>query len=574
MTSRWPRTADAVVVGGGTIGAWCAWFLARGRPRRRRPRRGSAPSARAPARARPAWSGPRAAPRRPCGSACSAATSTPASRSGSASTPASSPRATSCRASPSARSPRRTPGSPCSRALGLDVRWVGPDELDDLNPAMARGKTRGGSYAPGDGYIDPPRNVLAYTAALFTSGVRVLERTAFTGLLRDGDRVDRRRDDRRRDRHGTRRAHRRPDPGRGGPGGRRTDPGRRCPAPGRGHAAAPGPGARPAADGLRRGVRDLLAARGGRRPLGDEQPRRAAGRGRRVRLGLLRHRCAAGWRELLPATADLGLRKAWAATIDYTPDHLPILGPLIADGGPVPGTVVAAAGGHGMMWGPARLEGRRRPRRGRRHRRPRRHRPRAGPVRRARPQPARARPDRASVPPERVLTSGRDDEGVHGDDPVPPHHERVDVDRLQQVAELVGQLGERHHRGDQGLGGEGGAAAVPGQQLRRGAAGRPARPRARSSTGGSATDRSASSSTSEPPAATSTSGPTRGSRHIPSATSTPPGTSGCTTTDGPSRPARSAYAAATAARSPRCRRTPSTSSLWWTSGSAVLRTTG
>jgi sarcosine oxidase subunit beta len=56
---------------------------------------------------------------------------------------------------------------------------------------------------------------------------------------------------------------------------------------------------------------------------------------------------------LLPATADLGLRKAWAATIDYTPDHLPILGPLLADGGPVSGTVVAAAGGHGMMWGPA-----------------------------------------------------------------------------------------------------------------------------------------------------------------------------------------------------------------------------
>ena len=63
------------------------------------------------------------------------------------------------------------------QALGLDVRWVGPDELDDLNPAMARGMTMGGSYAPGDGYIDPPRNVLAYTAALFTAGVRVVERT-------------------------------------------------------------------------------------------------------------------------------------------------------------------------------------------------------------------------------------------------------------------------------------------------------------------------------------------------------------------------------------------------------------
>jgi sarcosine oxidase subunit beta len=57
--------------------------------------------------------------------------------------------------------------------------------------------------------------------------------------------------------------------------------------------------------------------------------------------------------ELVPLTAQLGLRKTWAATIDYTPDHLPILGPLITESGPVAGTTVAAAGGHGMMWGPA-----------------------------------------------------------------------------------------------------------------------------------------------------------------------------------------------------------------------------
>lgn len=55
---------------------------------------------------------------------------------------------------------------------------------------------------------------------------------------------------------------------------------------------------------------------------------------------------------LLPATHDLDLRKAWAATIDFTPDHLPILGPAITGDGAVAGTVVAAAGGHGMMWGP------------------------------------------------------------------------------------------------------------------------------------------------------------------------------------------------------------------------------
>jgi sarcosine oxidase subunit beta len=55
---------------------------------------------------------------------------------------------------------------------------------------------------------------------------------------------------------------------------------------------------------------------------------------------------------LLPATAGIGLRRAWAATIDYTPDHLPIIGPLLREYGPVSGTVVASAGGHGMMWGP------------------------------------------------------------------------------------------------------------------------------------------------------------------------------------------------------------------------------
>ena len=60
--------------------------------------------------------------------------------------------------------------------------------------------------------------------------------------------------------------------------------------------------------------------------------------------------------ELLPGLKGLGLRRTWAATIDYTPDHLPILGPLLTDDGPVEGTVVASPAGHGMMWGPAVAE--------------------------------------------------------------------------------------------------------------------------------------------------------------------------------------------------------------------------
>ena len=84
---------------------------------------------------------------------------------------------------------------------------------------------------------------------------------------------------------------------------------------------------------------------------GMSNPDEAPGRAREFDWGYyeqMRARVAT----LFPATAGLGVRRAWAATIDYTPDHLPLLGPLLTDAGPVAGTVVAGAGGHGMMWGP------------------------------------------------------------------------------------------------------------------------------------------------------------------------------------------------------------------------------
>ena len=57
--------------------------------------------------------------------------------------------------------------------------------------------------------------------------------------------------------------------------------------------------------------------------------------------------------DFVPLTRGLGLRKIWAATIDYTPDHLPILGPAMRpDGSVIEGVTIASAAGHGMMWGP------------------------------------------------------------------------------------------------------------------------------------------------------------------------------------------------------------------------------
>ena len=56
---------------------------------------------------------------------------------------------------------------------------------------------------------------------------------------------------------------------------------------------------------------------------------------------------------LVPLTAGLGLRRAWSATIDFTPDHLPIIGAALNSAPGYDRVVVASAGGAGMMWGPA-----------------------------------------------------------------------------------------------------------------------------------------------------------------------------------------------------------------------------
>lgn len=345
-----PRTADVVVVGGGTIGAWCAWFLARSGTSVllvEADRLGMGASSRAAGMVR-AQGGTEAA----------------------------------VRLGMFSRSFYRSQQDdigidsgfveqgyfmPCftegevevaheriamQRALGLDVRWVGPDEVDAMNPAMAPGQTLGASYAADDGYIDPPLNVLAYTTALFTSGVRVAERTACTGLVIDGDRVT-----------GVQTTAGTVSTSRvvltGGPRlgalGRRL--GMRIPSGGARHqvvSTAPHPEL--AADRLPM-VFDLPSGIYWR-PAGDggvlwgmSNPDEAPGEAHDFDWAYydrMRTRVAT----LLPATSGLGLRRAWAATIDYTPDHLPILGPGLVDDAPVLGTTVAAAGGHGMMWGP------------------------------------------------------------------------------------------------------------------------------------------------------------------------------------------------------------------------------
>ncbi len=239
------------------------------------------------------------------------------------------------------------------QSLGLDVEWLSSDDIDNRATGLAPGVTLGASYAPGDGYIDAPRNVLAYTAALTACGVDVRERCAFTGLRTSGGRVV-----------GVDTSEGPIDTGRvvltGGPQlaevGARA--GARIPAGGTRHqvvVTAPltelDVNELPMVFDVTSGIYWRPGEAGGLL-WGMSNPNELPGVAKDFDNAYF-HTALDRIETLFPAVIGLGLRRTWAATIDYTPDHLPILGPLITGDGPVEGTVVASAAGHGMMWGPA-----------------------------------------------------------------------------------------------------------------------------------------------------------------------------------------------------------------------------
>jgi sarcosine oxidase, subunit beta len=239
------------------------------------------------------------------------------------------------------------------QAEGLPVHWLSADEAVRIVPALARDGHRGGSYLETDGAIDPPRNVRAYSLAMQAAGVELLERTGFRGLVLDGSRV----------------VGVETDAGpiatervllTGGPTLR--DVGRlaglRIPAGAARHTVAVLEAHDAFAVERMPMVFDIGAGLYWRLEEGgllfgwsdpDEQP----GEARVIDWGAFER-----WRERLagfvPVTRGLGVRRIWCATIDYTPDHLPILGPAVTPAGErIDGVTVASAGGHGMMWGPA-----------------------------------------------------------------------------------------------------------------------------------------------------------------------------------------------------------------------------
>ena len=346
-----PATADAVVVGGGTVGAWCAYFLRRSGLERvvllEKRTLGEGASSRAAGIVRTQG-----------GSAWAVQLGEWSRRFylgqrdelgiDSGFTPQGYLLPCFTDADVVAARERMT----MQAGLGLAVRWLEPAELDALNPTMTPGRTLGGTFCADDGYLSPPRNVTAYAVALAASGVQLHERTEFTGLLGSGGDVT-----------GVQTT--------AGPvsaplvvltGGPElaavaSMAGVRVPAGGVRHQVAvteQHPDLRPSRLPM---VFDLSAGLYWRPEesgllFGMSNPDEPPGKQRAVDEAYLA-RMRARLAELVPVTARLGLRRVWAATIDYTPDHLPIIGPALAGGELLTGVTVASAGGAGMMWGPA-----------------------------------------------------------------------------------------------------------------------------------------------------------------------------------------------------------------------------
>ena len=243
------------------------------------------------------------------------------------------------------------------RANGLEVEWLDAARAAATAVTLSPDGHRGGSYIATDGAIDPPRNVRAYSLAMQAAGVQLRERTTFTGLRTTplpggGARVVAVETD--RGMIETERVLLTGGPSLRGVG---RAAGLRIPAGAARHTVAvleP----HPAFDVPRMPmVFDIGAGLYWRLEEGgllfgwsdpDEQP----GEARSIDWAAY-DRARSRLAGFVPLTRELGLRRIWAATIDYTPDHLPIVGPALTPAGErIDGVTVASAGGHGMMWGP------------------------------------------------------------------------------------------------------------------------------------------------------------------------------------------------------------------------------
>jgi sarcosine oxidase subunit beta len=78
---------------------------------------------------------------------------------------------------------------PIQQGAGLEIDWVGPDDIRRLVPGIATEGLRGGTFSPGDGQVSPLLFAVACERAAKRAGAEFRYGEPVTGFERDGDRV-------------------------------------------------------------------------------------------------------------------------------------------------------------------------------------------------------------------------------------------------------------------------------------------------------------------------------------------------------------------------------------------------
>ncbi len=232
------------------------------------------------------------------------------------------------------------------RECGLQNEWVDAGEGRKMFPQLDWEHLLGATYTPDDGYVHPPivaRNITV--AAARAPSVDLFERCVVEGIERIGGAY------RVRTTRGTFEAERVLDAG--GPRGARAIGamvGVDVPVMASRHLVVTFPDVAPFPMffALQKGVYVRPEEQGAL--LGLSNPHEKADTTSRYQLDFdwdYFEEMRPAWESVFPALAGQHVSRSWAGSIDYTPDHLPIIDQ------PQAGFYVLAAGGHGMMWGPA-----------------------------------------------------------------------------------------------------------------------------------------------------------------------------------------------------------------------------
>jgi sarcosine oxidase, subunit beta len=73
------------------------------------------------------------------------------------------------------------------QSLGVPARWVTPQEIADLNPAVVINDVIGGTFCPKDGWADTSTSTMGFAQAARRLGVKIFEDSPVTGIdVEDG----------------------------------------------------------------------------------------------------------------------------------------------------------------------------------------------------------------------------------------------------------------------------------------------------------------------------------------------------------------------------------------------------